>query len=80
MDFIEKLLSSSGFDAILVIVDWLTKQAIFISIHDLITVDLVYLFILSIFSKYSILFYITSNKGLEFVSNFFYSLGTVLNM
>jgi len=80
MDFIEKLLSSSEFDAILVIVDWLTKQAIFISIHDLITVDLVYLFILSIFSKYSILFYITSNKGLEFVSNFFYSLGTVLNI
>jgi len=34
MDFIKKLLSFSRFDIILVIVDWLTKQAIFISAHD----------------------------------------------
>jgi len=34
MDFIEKLLSSSRFDTILVIVDQLTKQAIFIPVHD----------------------------------------------
>ena len=34
MDFIEKLPSSSGFDTILVIVDWLTKQAIFIPAHN----------------------------------------------
>ena len=34
MDFIEKLPSSSRFDTILVIVDWLTKQAIFIPAHD----------------------------------------------
>ena len=37
MDFIKKLLSSSGFDTIFVIVDWLTKQAIFIPAHDTIT-------------------------------------------
>ena len=37
MDFIKKLLSSSGFDTILVIVDRLTKQAIFIPAHDTIT-------------------------------------------
>ena len=37
MDFIEKLLSSSRFDTILVIVDWLTKQVIFIPAHDTIT-------------------------------------------
>ena len=38
IDFIEKLPSSSGFDTILVIVDWLTKQAIFIPAQDTITV------------------------------------------
>ena len=37
MDFIEKLLSSSRFNIILVIVDQLTKQAIFIPAHDTIT-------------------------------------------
>jgi len=37
MDFIKKLLSSSGFDTILVIVNWLTKQAIFIFAHNTIT-------------------------------------------
>ena len=34
MDFIEKLLLSSEFDTILVIVDQLTKQVIFIPAHD----------------------------------------------
>jgi len=37
MDFIKKLLSFSRFDTILVIVDWLTKQAIFIPAHNTIT-------------------------------------------
>jgi len=81
MDFIEKLLSSSRFDTILVIVNWLTKQAIFIPAHDTITsVDLVHLFVLHVFSKYSIPFHVTSNRGLEFVSNFFWSLDTALDM
>jgi len=81
MDFIEKLLSSSGFDTILVIVDRLTKQAIFIPAHDTITsVDLARLFVLHVFSKYSIPSHVTSDRGLEFVSNFFQSLGTALNM
>ena len=81
MDFIEKLLSSSGFDTILVIVNQLTKQAIFIPAHDTITsADLAHLFVLHVFSKYGISSHITSNRGLEFVSNFFWSLGTALNM
>ena len=37
MDFIEKLPLSSGYDTILVIVDWLTKQSIFIPTVDTIT-------------------------------------------
>ena len=81
MDFIEKLLSSSGFDTILVIVDWLTKQVIFIPAHDTImSMDLARLFVLHVFSKYSIPSHVTSNRGSEFVSNFFQSLGTALDM
>ena len=38
------------------------------------------LFVLHVFSKHGVLFHITSNGGLKFVSNFFCSLGTVLDM
>ena len=44
------------------------------------SVDLVYLFVLHMFFKYNISFYITSNRGLEFVLKFFYSLGTTLDI
>jgi len=81
MDFIEKLLSSSKFDTILVIVNWLTKQVIFIPAHDTImSMDLAHLFVLHVFSKHGIPFHVTSDRGLEFVSNFFQSLDTALNM
>ena len=81
MDFIKKLPSSSRFDTILVIVNQLTKQAIFIPAYDTImSTDLACLFILYMFSKHGIPFYVTSNRGLEFVSNFFQSLGTTLDM
>jgi len=72
MDFIEKLPSSSGFDTILVIVDQLTKQVIFIPAYDTIMfADLARLFILHVFSKHGIPSHVTSNRGSEFVSNFF---------
>jgi len=81
MDFIEKLPSSSRFDIILVIVDWLTKQAIFIPAHNTImSTDLACLFVLHVFFKYSVSFHVTSNRGSEFVSNFFYFLDTALDM
>ena len=81
MDFIEKLPSFSGFDTILIIVNQLTKQAIFIPAHDIImSADLAYLFVLHVFSKHGVPFHVTFNRGLEFVSNFFWSLGTALNM
>ena len=81
MDFIEKLLLSFRFDTILVIVDQLTKQAIFIPAHNTIMfVDLACLFILHVFSKHSVPSHVTSDRGLEFVSNFFRSLGTALDM
>ena len=81
MDFIEKLLLFSRFDTILVLVNWLTKQAIFIPAHDTITsMDLAHLFVLYIFSKHGISSHVTSDRGSEFVSNFFRSLGTALDM
>ena len=81
IDFIKKLPSYSGFNTILIIVNQLTKQAIFIPAHDTITsVDLACLFVLHVFSKHGVPSYVTSNRGLEFVSNFFQSLGTALDM
>ena len=53
MDFIEQLLHSQGHSAILVIVDQLTKQAIFIPTHDAIdTPKLASLFLMNVFSKH----------------------------
>ena len=81
IDFIEKLPSFSGFNTILVIVNWLTKQTIFIYAYDTImSTDLACLFILHVFSKHGISSYVISDRGSEFVSNFFWSLGTALNM
>jgi len=81
MDFIKKLPSFSGFDTILVIVDWLTKQVIFIPAYNTITsVNLACLFVLHVFSKHGIPSYVTSDRGLEFVSNFFWSLDTALDI
>src|SRR6185369_12469242 len=81
MDFIETLPTSSGFDAILVIVDCLTKQGIFIpTTINCTSEDLTTLFIIHVFSKYSIPEHITCDRGPEFISHFFRSLGKALNM
>jgi len=81
IDFIEKLPSFSSFDTILVIVDHLLKQAIFIPTHDTITsVELAHLFVVHVFSKHRVPSHITSDHGSEFVSHFFYSLGTALDV
>ena len=81
MDFIEQLLKSSGYTAILVVVDHLTKQAIFILTHDPITsADLTKLFVLHVFSKHGIPSHVTSNHRSEFISHFFRSLRKALDM
>jgi len=81
MDFIKKLPSSSGFDTILVIVDHLSKQAIFIPTYDTITsAELARLFVIHVFSKHRVPSHIISDHGSEFVSYFFCSLGTALDM
>src|SRR6266850_4984064 len=79
MDFIEKLPQSSGYTSILVIVDHLSKQSLFIPTHDTITSpQLAQLFVLHIFSKHGVLSNITSDCGTKFMSHFFKSLGTTL--
>jgi len=81
IDFIEKLPFSSNCDTILVIVNWLSKQAIFILTVDTITLhELAKLFIIHVFSKHGVLFYVTSDHRSKFVSKFFWSLGTALDM
>jgi len=81
MDLIEQLPASAGHIAILVIVDQLSKQGIFILTHNtLTTVQLAGLFVLHVFFKYEVLGHVTSDCGLEFVSHFFRSLRTGLDM
>ena len=81
MDFIEQLPKSSRYTATLVVVGRLTKQAIFISTHDTITLaDLTKLFILHVFSKHDVPSHVTSDHGSEFISHFFRSLGKALDM
>ena len=81
MDFIETLPTSSGCDSILVIVDRLSKQSIFIptTIHCT-SEDLAIIFITHVFSKHGVPQHVTSDRGSEFVSRFFRSLGKALDM
>ena len=66
---------------ILVIVDCLTKQLIFIpTINTNTSPMLAKLFVLHVFSKHGIPSHITSDQGSEFVSAFFSSLRKVLDM
>src|SRR3979490_1506825 len=81
MDFIEQLPASSEFTAILVIVNHFSKQGIFIPTTDTITLPkLAELFVLHIFSKHGIPSHVTSDRGSEFVSHFWRSLGKALDM
>jgi hypothetical protein len=77
MDFVEQLPASSGFTAILVVVFHLTKQSIFTPTYNTITsADLAHLFVLHIFLKHGV----TSDRGSEFISHIFRSLGKALDM
>ena len=82
INFIEKLPpSSSGYTAILVIVDCLSKQGLLILTHDTITSQqLAQLFILHVFFKHRIPSHVTSDCRSKFVSHFFHSLGIALDM
>src|SRR6202045_4843645 len=81
MDFIKQLPESSGFTAILVVVDRFTKQGIFIpTTNEVNSAELARLFVLHVFSKHRVPSHVTSDHGSEFGSHFFRSLGKVLDM
>jgi len=81
IDFIEKLPSSFSFDTILVIVDCLSKQAIFIPTQNTITsAELACLFVVHVFSKHRVPSHVTFDYSSEFVSHFFHFLDTTLDM
>jgi len=63
---LKQLPGSTGFTAILVVVDRLSKQAIFIPTHDTITSpELAKLFLLHVFSKHGVPAHVTSDCGTE---------------
>lgn len=81
MDFIEGLPSSDGFDCILVIVDRLTKMALFIpTVKTLDSPELAKLFIEHVFSKHGVPSDIMSDRGKHFVSRFWSSLCELLHI
>jgi len=66
MDFIEELPPSSGYTSILVIVDHLSKQSLFIPTHNTImSSKIAQLFVLHIFYKHGVPSHVTSNHGTE---------------
>src|SRR5260221_3509711 len=74
MDFIEQLPASEGFFAILVVIDSLTKQVIFIPSHDTANAPQVtQLFLTHVFSKHGVLAHVTSDHGSQVIWHFFCS-------
>ena len=70
-----------GYTSILVVVDRLSKQGIYITTHDTTTSsDLAWLFIIHVFSKHGVPAHVTCDRGSEFISHFFQSLGMALDM
>jgi hypothetical protein len=81
MDHIEELPDSEGYNAIVVIVCRLSKQAIFIPSHTSDTAPrLAWLFIQHVFSKHGLPADIISDRGKLFVSKFWTSLCTALDI
>jgi len=81
MDLIEQLPALAGHTIILVIIDQLSKQGIFIPTHNTLTVvQLASLFVLHVLSKHRVLGHVTPDHSSEFVSHFFRSLKTGLSI
>ena len=81
MDFIEQLPESNGYTAILVIIDRLLKQGIFVLTKGKITSEeLARLFLLHVFAKHGVPAHFSSDHSSKFISRFLRSLGTLLNV
>ena len=67
--------------AVLIPMNCLVFFLLFIPTHDTITsAQLAELFIIHVFSKHGVPSHVTSDRGSEFVSRFFHSLGKALDM
>ena len=81
MDFIKQLPASNGFTAILVVIDCLSKESVFIPTTDNATsADVMDAFITHIFSKHGIPLHVSLDHGSKFTLHFFCSLGSLLHM
>ena len=81
MDFIEGLPLSSNYDSILVVVDRLTKYAIFVECHKTDGVmELATLFLKHVFTKHGAPHDIVSDQGKLFISKFWSSLCHLLDI
>ena len=81
MDFIEQLLPSDSFTAILVIINCLLKESIFIpTTNNATAVDVADTFVSHIFAKHSIPLHVSLDCSSKFTSHFFRSLGSLLCM
>jgi len=81
MDFIKQLPLSNGFTSILVVINCLSKEGIFIPTTDNATlVDVAEAFVTQVFAKHGIPLNVSSDCGLEFTSHFFHSLSSLLCM
>ena len=75
MDFIEQLPLSSGFTSILIVIDCLSKQCIFIPTHDTITsLELAKLFLLHVFSKHRVPSHITVEVALYGLTHYIFTI------
>jgi IS30 family transposase len=80
-NLIEQLLTSSGHTAILNVVDRTSKQLISIPTHDKVDAPkITKLFLHHVFAKHGVPLHVMCDRGLEFTSQFFQSLGTLLNI
>jgi len=81
MDFIKQLPTSNGFTVILVIIDRLSKESVFIPTTDNVTaIDVADTFVMHVFTKHGIPLHVSSDCRSEFMSHFFQSFGTLLQM
>ena len=81
MDFVGELPESNGHNAILVIVDRLTKMALFIPSSTTLTSEqLASTYLEHVFSKHGLPSEIVSDRGSTFVSGFWRSLAKALNI
>jgi len=81
MDFIEQLPESKGYTDILIVIDRLMKQAVFMPTRRTINIkELSKVFIQEVFSKHGIPIHIISDRGNEFVSKFFRALANALDI